>query len=414
MFKKFLFLCCVFVTSLGGMVSAQEDSMVVAVNDNNQFAFDLYRQMRDTTQDGFVLSPLSVSLALAMTYNGAVGTTADEMAAVMHFSLNTANLNKALAALTAQLLESGNSEASDFANERRLAIANSLWGEQTFPFNPDFVAGLEDAYGAGLELVDFISAAEDARQMVNSWVEDHTNGLIKDIVPPGVIDSLTRLVLANAIYLKANWLNGFNPVLTQDQAFTLLDGSTVDVPMMNQQEDMLYLEGDNYQALSLPYGGGMAMEIYLPDAGEFEAFEAEFTPDMLLMFRNSATLGPVLLTLPKWKTETDAPMSDLLRAMGMTLAFTPDADFSGMFDTAQTDETLFIGAVLHKAFISVDENGTEAAAATVVIMRATGARLDPVEPFAFVVDRPFIYTIVDQNTGSVLFMGRVLNPATAG
>lgn len=410
MSKQILILCCLFVAGLSGRTLAQDDPVVVAVNDNNRFAFDLYQQMRAVNQDSFVFSPLSVSLALAMTYNGALGATADDMAATMHFSLDKDKLNQALAMLTAQLLENGNAEASDFEEERRLAIANSLWGEQTFPFKPDFVTGLQDAYGAGLELVDFLNAAEDARQMVNGWVEDHTNGLIKDIVPPGVIDSMTRLVLANAIYFKANWVNGFNPALTQDQVFTLLDGSSVDVPMMHTQETMLYLVGENYEALSLPYGGGMAMEIYLPNPGEFEAFEAAFTPEMLLMHRNSATMGPVLLTLPKWKTETEAPMGDLLQAMGMASAFSPDADFSGMFDAAQTDETLFIGAVLHKAFISVDENGTEAAAATVVVMRATGAPM-PAEPHEFVVDRPYIYTIVDQNTGSVLFIGRVLNPA---
>ncbi|MCB9450459.1 MAG: serpin family protein [Anaerolineaceae bacterium] len=412
MSKILLIFCCLLVISPAGWaLQAQDDPMVVAVKDNNAFAFDLYQQIAGVNDGNFVYSPLSVSLALAMTYDGALGTTAENMATTLHFSLDKAELNQALAMLTAELLKNGNSQDGDIGPERQLSIANSLWGEQAFPFKPDFVAELQSTYGAGLELVDFIQAAEDARQMINTWVEDHTNGLIKDIVPPGAVDAMTRLVLVNAIYFKSNWMNAFNPVLTQDQTFTLLDDSTVDVPMMHLQERLLYAAGENYQAISLPYGGGLAMEIYLPNPGEFEAFEASFTPDMLLMLRNSATFEDVLLTLPKWKTEADIPLSELLAGMGMASAFAPDADFTGMFDTTQTNENLFISAVLHKAFISVDENGTEAAAATAIVMRATSAMPNPARPVNFVADHPYIYTIVDQNTGSVLFMGRVMNPS---
>ncbi|MBZ0309688.1 MAG: serpin family protein [Anaerolineae bacterium] len=411
MSRILLVFCCLLVMGIGvSGLQAQDDPMIVAVNDNNQFAFDLYSQIKNVNSGNFVYSPLSASLALAMTYDGALGTTASDMAATMHFSLDKATLNRALAALTAQILANGNAEATDFESARKLAIANSLWGEQTFPFRSDFLAELQANYGAGMQLVDFITAAEDARLMINRWVEDNTNGLIKDIVPQGAVSEMTRLALVNAIYFKSNWINAFNPDLTQDQAFTLLDGSTVNAPMMHLQESLAYMVGDNYQAVSLPYGGGMAMEIYVPNPGEFEAFESSFTPESMLMLRNSATYGQVVLTLPKWKTESDVPLGDLLQSMGMASAFAPDADFTGMFDATQTPENLYIGAVLHKAFISVDENGTEAAAATVVLMEATSIQIDPVAPFDFVVDRPFIYAIVDQNTGSVLFMGRVMNP----
>ncbi len=390
---------------------AQDDPSVVAVNDNNEFALDLYRQVSTTTTGNFVFSPLSVSLALAMTYNGAVGETASEMATALHFTLESGDLNRAMAVLIAQYLERGNAEATEFEPERRLAIANALWGEQTFPFEADFLAQLEADYGAGLELVDFIQAAEAAREQINTWIEDQTNGLIEDIVPQGAINDLTRLVLANAIYFKSNWLNQFSDVFTQDQPFTRMDGSTVTVPMMRQETRFLYLVDSGYQAISLPYGGGFAMEIYLPDAGTFDAFEQSFTPDMMLMFRNSATLGEVTLTMPRWETESSLPMGDLLQQMGMQLPFSADADFTAMFDESQTTERLFISDVLHKAFISVDESGTEAAAATVVMMGATSAQPEPTEPYRFTIDRPFLYTIVDQSTGSVLFMGRVLDPS---
>ncbi|MCK6577861.1 MAG: serpin family protein [Anaerolineae bacterium] len=391
-------------------VLAQEDATAAVVGDNNAFAFDLYREMAATTSDGFVFSPFSVSLALAMTYNGALDETAAQMASTMHFTLEKTALNRALADVTAQLLQAGNAEATEYEPERRLAIANALWGEQSFPFNADFLAQLEADYDAGLNLVDFIGAAEAARARINTWIEDNTNGLIRDIVPPGAVSELTRLALANAVYFKSNWIAQFEEDLTQDGLFTRLDGSTVSTAMMHQQARFLYLDEDGYQAVSLPYGGGIAMEIYLPDAGTFETFEQNFTPDGLLMLRGSAAYGPVILTLPRWKTQTDAPMTDLLQRMGMTLPFTGDADFSGMIDTSQTAERLAISRVLHKAFISVDEHGTEAAAATVVLMEATGAPR-PQEPFVFTADRPFVYTIVDQTTGTILFMGRVLDPS---
>ncbi|MBL8132497.1 MAG: serpin family protein [Anaerolineae bacterium] len=390
-------------------VLAQEGMTAAVVSDNNAFAFDLYRQMSATTADSFVFSPFSVSLALAMTYNGAIGETAAQMASTMHFSLDQTALNRALADVTAQLLQAGNAEATEYEPERRLAIANALWGEQSFPFNASFLAQLEADYGAGLNLVDFVGAAEAARVRINTWIEDNTNGLIRDIVPPGAVSEVTRLALANAVYFKSNWIAQFEESHTQDEPFTRLDGSTVSTAMMHQQERFLFLDEDGYQAVSLPYGGGMAMEIYLPDAGAFEAFEQNFTPDMLLL-RSSGAYGPVILTLPRWKTETNAPMTDLLQQMGMTLPFTGDADFSGMIDTARTAERLAISDVLHKAFISVDEHGTEAAAATVVMMGATGAP-QPQEPFVFTADRPFVYAIVDQTTGTVLFMGRVLDPS---
>ncbi len=390
---------------------AQEDPNVVAVNDNSTFAFDLYRQVSANSDGNFVFSPFSVSLALAMAYNGAVGDTASEMASALHFTLDRAEINRAMAALTAQFLERGSAEATEFEPERRLAIANALWGEQTFPFEADFLAQLEADYGAGLELVDFIHAAEAARERINTWVEDQTNGLIQDIVPQGAVSDLTRLVLANAIYFKSNWLNQFTEAFTQDQPFTRMDSSSVTVPMMRQETHFLYLVDSGYQAISLPYGGGFAMEIYLPDAGAFEAFEQSFTPDMMLMFRSSATWGEVTLTMPRWETESNLPMTDLLQQMGMQIPFTGDADFTAMFDEAETTERLFISDVLHKAFISVDESGTEAAAATIIMMGATSAQPEPTEPYPFTIDRPFLYTIVDQSTGSVLFMGRVLDPS---
>ncbi|HLB63402.1 MAG TPA: serpin family protein, partial [Anaerolineales bacterium] len=284
--------------------------------------------------------------------------------------------------------------------------ANSLWGQQGFGFLPEFLDLLGENYGAGMRLVDYASDPEAARQAINQWVSDETQEKIQDLIPSGAIDEMTRLVLANAIYFKAAWLHPFDADVTAPAPFHRLDGSTVDVPMMHQDEGYGYALRDGYRALELPYeNGNVSMLIILPDEGQFQAVEQALDPAMIEDILGNLTYGPVTLSLPRFTYDSAFSLNDALQALGMTDAFNPDrADFSGM----DGNRDLFIGSVLHKAFVSVDENGTEAAAATAVIMQITSALAG--EPIAFTVDRPFIYVIRDSQTQSVLFVGRVMAP----
>ena len=371
---------------------------------NTAFAVDLYHVV--SSQDGnLFFSPYSISVALAMTYAGAAGETAAQMADAMRFGLPPGQLHPAFNAYEQELekraKESG--EGTPF----ELSIANSLWGQESFEFRPEFLDLLAENYGAGMHLVDFMQDSEGARQAINAWVSDETRGKIEDLIPRGVLDSMTRLVLANAIYFKAGWLHGFNKDLTASEAFHRLDGSTVDVPMMHQTESFGYLRSANYRALQMPYQtGDLSMVILLPDEGDFDSVQAALTPEMLREIAAGVSSTSVDVSLPKFSYDSSFELNAALQALGMTDAFDQErADFSGM-DGARD---LYIGDVLHKAFVAVDENGTEAAAATAVIMKLTSAM--PGEPAVFKADRPFLYLVLDTQTGSVLFLGRVLDPA---
>jgi serpin B len=370
---------------------------------NSSFAFDLYRTL--AAEDGnLFFSPYSISVALAMTYAGAEGETARQMAEALHFTLPENPLHEAFNAYSLDL--EARAEAEVEGTPFELSIANSLWGQQGFPFLPEYLDLLAENYGAGMRLVDYAADPEAARQAINQWVRDETRDKIQDLIPSGAIDAMTRLVLANAIYFKAAWLHPFDPDVTAPAPFHLLDGSTVDVPMMHQDEPYRYFAGDGLQALEIPYeNGDVSMLILLPDEGQFQAAEGALGPEMIRGILDGLAQSSVILSLPRFTYESAFGLNDALSAVGMTDAFDPDrADFSGM-DGARD---LFIGSVLHKAFVSVDENGTEAAAATAVIMELTSAM--PGEPIVFAVDRPFIFLIRDNQTGSVLFVGRVVSP----
>ncbi|MCL4876696.1 MAG: serpin family protein [Anaerolineae bacterium] len=408
--KKSLLILCLI--SLSTLVAGALDSGAVQVEGNNAFAFDLYQAVRGETGN-LIFSPFSISQALAMTYGGARGETESQMAATLHFTLPQDQLHPAFGGLTDSFNERAQSPIDPESEGQRLQlnIANALWGQQGFPFRQDYLDLMNANYEAGLQQVDFAADPEGARQQVNQWVADQTEDRIQNIVPENAFNALTRLVLANAIYFNASWFEPFDEADTQDDVFYLLDGSTVTVPMMTQEEGYRYFAGEGYQVAEIPYfGGDMAMLIFLPDSGNFEAFEAQFSQETF----NTAVAGlvygsDVRLTLPRFETEFSLSLADILIEMGMPAAFDPNsADFSGMADLI--DERLFISDVLHKAFIKVDESGTEAAAATVVIME-TAMMPMPEEAIDFRVDRPFVYVIYDNLTGSILFMGRVLNPA---
>jgi serpin B len=287
-------------------------------------------------------------------------------------------------------------------------VANSLWGQQGFSFKADFLDLLARDYGAGMRLVDFEKDPESARQAVNAWVSDATAKRITDILPPGSVDTLTRLVLANAIYFKAPWMQPFDSNDTQNADFHHLDSSTVSVPMMQRSGEMSYAEGDAFQLLELPYAGGqVSMLVLLPKAGSFSDVAKDLTAAQLDQAISSLQMAQVNLTLPKFKFDWSAALPDDLKALGMTDAFDSNkADFSGM-DGAKD---LYISNVLHKSFVAVDENGTEAAAATAVVMETMSMPVQQ-NPVEFKADRPFLFLIRDNPTGTILFMGQVMDPA---
>ena len=384
--------------------SVSPDDSASLVAGNTQFAFDLYRALKD--QDGnLFFSPYSISTALAMTYAGAVGDTSDQMADTLHSNLPGDRLHAAFNAYALDLEARAKVETD--ATPFQLSIANSMWGQQGFEFRPEFLDVLAENYAAGLRLVDYTADPEGARRAINQWVSDETRQKIKDLIPEGAIDAMTRLVLANAIYFKATWLHTFDPDATTTEPFHLLSGDAIDVPMMHQEEPYRFAVGDGYQAIELPYEtGDMSMVILLPDEGQFQAFEDSLGPERLEGILGGLTPGIVTLTMPKFTYESAFSLKDVLQGLGMTDAFDPDlADFSGM-DGARD---LYIGSVLHKAFVAVDEKGTEAAAATAVIMQVTSAPIG--EPITITIDRPFIYFLRDMRTGAFLFVGRVMHPS---
>ena len=387
---------------------APAGDVVAVAAGNNAFAAAAYALL--AAEDGnLVYSPASIRLALAMTYAGARGQTAAEMAEVLRFDLSDEALHAAFNALD-QELASRNQEfpATGDGVERKvhLSIANSLWGQEGFAFVPEFLDTLAENYGAGMRVVDFVGAAEAARQAINDWVAGETNDRITDLIPEGVLSEMTRLVLTNAVYLDATWSWLFNKDDTFEAPFFLLDGSEISVDTMHQDRSFLYAVGEGWQAVELPYvGGELAMLFLVPDAGRFAEVEGLVDTGLLDQVVAGLESTQVDLGLPKYEFRFKSSVADLLAAMGMPTAFDPNAaDFSGM----TIEDRLFISDVIHEAFIKVDEEGTEAAAATAVVMDLTSA---PSEMVNLQIDRPFLFSLYDRETGEILFMGRVLNPA---
>jgi serpin B len=383
-----------------------ENNVTSVANGNNAFALDLLQQLQTETGNVFY-SPYSISSALAMTWAGARGDTEAQMAQTLHFALDQAALHPAFNSLMLALDSHAEAEGIEPDQAFKLHMANALWGQQGFPFNAQFLDTLAMNYGAGMYLVDFQNDPEGARKAVNDWVSRETEKRIKDIVPEGVIDALTRLVLANAIYFKADWASEFDKSATSDQDFHLAEGGTVTVPTMFQNASFQYAEINGLQALELPYAGDqLSMVILLPAEGQLEAVQAGLNSTTLDALLGELDYQDIDLYLPKFKYKYSLSLVDALTGMGMTDAFDPGrADFSGMDDARD----LYIGDILHKAFVAVDEAGTEAAAATVVIMELTAIQVE--QPLEFRVDRPFLFIIRDIPTSSILFMGRVMNPA---
>jgi serpin B len=382
-------------------VSSSEQASLI--EGNSAFAFELYQALKEQEANLFY-SPYSISLALAMTYAGARGETAEQMADTLQFLLEQDRLHPAFNWLDAELAGRGEGAAGKDGEGFRLNIVNAIWGEKDYEFLSGFLDILAENYGAGLRILDFINETEQSRLTINSWVSDQTEGRIKDLIAPGVLSELTRLVLTNAIYFNAAWEHPFEKKMTEDGPFYLIDGGQINVPMMTQTESLGYVDGEGYQAVELPYDGGeLSMVILLPVPGDFGAFEETLNAQRVDAIINDLQYIQVALTMPRFEFDSEFDLNDTLADMGMPIAFTENADFSGMTGKPE----LFISDVVHKAFVAVDEAGTEAAAATAVEMALTSIPPPPVE---VTIDHPFIFLIRDIETGTILFIGRVLNP----
>ena len=385
--------------------------MAAVAEGNTAFALDLYSELARSGGNLFY-SPYSLSQGIAMAYAGARGDTELQMAGALRFDLPQEQLHSAFNALDLTLTGRTSEEEGDgFV----LRVASSVWGQEGHGFLAEYLDVLTLNYGEEVRSVDFRRDAEGARGRINDWVMDETEDRIRDLIPSGGVDETTRLVLANAVYFKAAWENAFDERATKGRPFHLLDGRQRDVPMMRQQTEFRYSAGDGYQAVELPYRGGeMAMSILLPDSGRFREFEESLSADSVEGMLDDLDYEMVRLTMPRFEMESAFRLADTLSAMGMPDAFDGEAaNFSGMdgrLCEKLGDICLLISDVLHKAFISVDEAGTEAAATTAVTIGETQAEGPEPEPVEMVVDRPFMFIIRHQGTGAMVFTGRVLDP----
>jgi serpin B len=386
-----------------------DDELAALVEGNDAFAFGLFRAA--AADQNLIVSPYSIATALTMTLAGARGTTAEEIRTTLHLQLLEDRIHAARNELDLRITDVPEPGPEDEREPFAIRTANSIWGQPGYPFLDAFLELLAADYDAGLRLADFTADPETARVTINEWVEEQTEGRIVDLIPAGALDPMTRLVLVNAIWFKANWDEPFDPDLTTNQPFTLLDGSIVDVPMMLSPDQPLRVgEDDGYLAVSIPYAGDASMLVIVPDSGTFGDVTTELGAEELAALDAAMASRPVRLTLPSFEIRSDLGLNDLLQSLGMEAAFVPppgdgSADFTGITELRE----LYVSDVVHQAFIKVDEEGTEAAAATAVVMRATSAPLD--EPLSITVDRPFLFLIRHDTTGEILFMGQVTNPA---
>jgi serpin B len=375
--------------------------VAAAVEAGNRFAFDLYERLRNNDNNLF-FSPASISLALSMAYAGASENTAAEMAKTLHFTMPKDQLNDEMRALLASW------NATDKQQGYRLEVANRLWGQEGFKFLPDFLQVTRVDYGAELASLDFLQP-EAARETINKWVEEHTQDKIKNLIatPDTVRGAL--LVLTNAAYFKGDWKSQFKRNLTKAENFHVTAEQQVKAPLMHQQHKFRYAAADDLQVLELPYGdGSLSMIVLLPQNTDgLKQLEVKLSTANLQKWTEGARSEDVIVFLPKFKTTAEFGLADTLKAMGMASAFDRSTgDFSGM--TGRKD--LFISAVIHKAFVDVNEEGTEAAAATGIIMARGFAIAKPRKPAVFRADHPFVFLIRDNRNGAILFLGRVIDP----
>ncbi len=376
--------------------SPAEQSELVA--GNTEFAFDLHQLLR-ARKGNLFYSPFSISEALAMSWAGAGGETAAQMARALHFTLPQERLHPAFEALDRSLARAG---AASPSGGFHLDVANALWGQKGYSFQPSFLATLAQRYGACMHVADFERQPDQAVELINGWVKDSTHGKIQEIVNRASVTPATRLVLTNAVYFNQAWKYRFKPETTRLAPFTRSDGSSVQVPTMFQVQRLRRGFAPGWAAVELPYDGEkLSMVAILPDAGTLDAFERSLTRARLETILARLDTDRVFLSLPRFAIDTSSQLTGHLAQLGMRAAFSPEADFSGI----DARHSLAINAVVHSAHVSVDEAGTEAAAATSVGIQPTS--LGPMIYF----DHPFLFLIRDSSTGTILFIGRVEDPS---
>ena len=402
-----IIISCIFSSGSAKKTSKVDDAgatkqgVNAVVNANNQLAFDLYSQFNEESKDSNIFfSPYSISVALTMTYEGAKGQTAKEMRLVLHIPEDASMRRSSFAKIY--------NEINKKDKKYKLSTANALWAQGNYKFLEEYTNNVEKYYGGKLTNLDFIRESEKSRQIINKWVEDQTNNKIKDLIPKGVLNALTRLVLTNAIYFKGTWVKQFDEKDTKEDDFRMSFKNTVKVPLMRLTGDdakFNYAETDETQILEMFYHGeDLSMLIILPKGDDLANIEKSITLEKLAEWKNMLHIQRVDIFIPRFKFKTKYFMAKALSDMGMPAAFSPAADFSGMDGT----KDLLIQNVIHQAFVEVNEEGTEAAAATGVVMGLTS--VGPRIPI-FRADHPFMFIIQESETGNILFLGRVSDPS---
>ena len=377
------------------------------VDANNQFALDYYSKLKSKDSGNIFFSPFSISSAFVMTYEGAKGQTAEEMRSVFYFPEDS-NLRRTEYASIFDEINKGD-------KKYKLSSANALWGQQDYQFSKDFFDNVEKYYSGKATNLDFKKDPEGSRITINNWVENQTNNKIQNLIPAGVIKTMTKLVLTNAVYFKGEWVKQFNKNDTKEENFRTSNSGTVKAQMMQRTDDEAifnYAENSNLQMLEMPYSGDeLSILFLLPKNDNLTKLEGILSTKNISDWKNDLKKQRVKVYIPKFKFETKYFMADDLKAIGMPLAFSDSADFSGMTATGKKD--LKIDEAIHQAFVEVNEEGTEAAAATVVVMVPSGVaprpHKEPKIPI-FRADHPFIFLIQQKSTGDILFIGRVVNP----
>jgi serpin B len=395
-----------------GEPSATDARLAELAAGNAAFALDLHEHLAAEDGGNLFLSPYSVSSALAMVYAGAKGPTREQMREALAFTLDE-EIHPAFADLRAALesretITDPVGEEEEEVDAFQLRVANALWGREDVTFAEDYLALVDEHYGAGLRRADFVGDPGGERERINRWVADNTGDRIEELLPPGAVDPCTVLVLTNAIYFAASWLHEFDPADTEDGTFTALDGAESTVPFMHQDVRTNYASLPRAEAIELPYvGEAVSMVLLLPDEGAFRAFERDLDDDRLFGIFEELGDAKGHLALPRFEFETSVQLSEALGALGMGDAFDPEADFDGML--AGDGGDLWIDEVYHEAFVSVDEEGTEVAASTAVMMIES----TPPEWGELRFDRPFLFCVRDRPTDAVLFLGRVTDAGGA-
>ena len=375
-------------------LSAEAEALVAG---NNRFALDLFRELSLQDPDNLFISPWSLSTALGMAWAGARGETADQMAAVLHFPFDRESTHP----LFGEVIDTLNGLQEE--GYLTLHTANALWPTQSYQIRPEYSQILKTHYHAHAETLDYVTATEDSRERINDWVGEKTRERIPELIPAGALDAYTRLVLTNAVYFKGAWLDPFNPDDTRQGVFYAADGEEISIDMMHMSKAFPYYQDADVSLLTLPYHGGqMEAILMLPAEGSLADLEASLTPDQLFSWLGSRNKQTVQVTLPRFTLRWKANLVQVLQSMGMQLPFKPqEADFSGI---PVVPEELYISGLFHETFLQVNEEGTEAAGSTGVVIGTTSL------PPRFRADRPFLFLIRDTVTGSLLFLGRVAQP----